>query len=165
MSSSQITPLHSTTPFITAYSPKLKTAICFPEQSPHTKQSFKDECDINTIMARYMSTGQLPDLALANPQYFDASGADFQQSMEFVAGAQSLFAELPSQVRNRFGNDPAAFLDFCSHDKNRPELAEMGLLRPNAHVPGVEPTPEPKTAPKGSKPVSAPAPEAPPESS
>jgi len=81
-------------------------------------------------MARYQSTGELPVINQSAPQYLDVSAAaDFQTSMEFVAGAQTLFQEMPSAIRNRFGNDPREFLDFCSQEKNRPELAEMGLLK------------------------------------
>lgn len=97
-----------------------------------TKQSFKDECDINRIMARYQSTGELPNLNNVEPQYLDCSEFDFQNHQNFIAGAFSMFNELPSGIRSRFENDPGKFLDFCSQEKNRPELAEMGLLRPNA---------------------------------
>jgi len=112
------------------FSPKLKVAITFPSTSRWTKQSFKDECDINTIMRRYQSSGEIPNINQQAPQYLDATGFDYQEAMQFVAGAQSLFMDLPSEIRNRFNNDPAAFLDFTSQEKNRPEMAEMGLLNP-----------------------------------
>lgn len=115
-----------------AYSPRVKVSITFPAQSPVTKQEFRDECDVNRIMARHLATGQMPVMNQRAPQYLDVSGIDFQQSMEFVAGAKTLFNELPSAIRNRFKNDPAEFLDFCSQEKNRPEMAEMGLLKPQA---------------------------------
>jgi len=114
--------------FKTAYGEKSRVALTFPENSRWTKQSFKDECDVNTIMNRYLATGEMPVINQQAPQYLDVTAIDYQEAMEFVAGAQSLFNELPSQVRNRFQNDPAAFLDFCGNEKNRPEMAEMGLL-------------------------------------
>ena len=52
--------------------------------------------------------------------------------MQFVAGAQTLFNEMPSSIRNRFSNDPAHFLDFCSNENNRAEMHEMGLLKPQS---------------------------------
>lgn len=122
------TPLPSATPFKTAYGEKIRVALSFPENSRWTKQSFRDECDINNVMGRYMSTGEMPVINQQAPQYLDVSGLDYQHAMEFVAGAQSLFNEMPSDIRNRFGNDPALFLDFCNDEKNRPEMAEMGLL-------------------------------------
>lgn len=120
------------TGFITAYSPKLKIQIHFTGPG-RTKQSFKNECDINTIMRRYQSTGVLPNmLNQGNAQYLDVTGLDYQEMMQTVSGANSLFQELPSSIRSRFKNDPAAFLDFTNDPNNRLELAEMGLLSPQA---------------------------------
>lgn len=114
----------------TAYSPRERQTISFPENSPFTKQEFKNECDINVIMSKYMFTGEMPVLNQTAPQYLDVSGVDFQESMNFVAGAKSLFMDLPSTLRNRFSNDPAAFLDFCSNEANRDEMKALGLLKP-----------------------------------
>lgn len=123
------------------YSSKLKITISFPSDSLHTKQSFKDECDINLLMSRYMENGQLPNINEAAPQYLDVSeGYDYQAAMEYIAGANSLFQELPSSIRNRFENDPGAFIEFCSNENNRLELTEMGLLRPP--TPDLIPTPQ-----------------------
>lgn len=116
---------------LTPYSPKKRHSITFPADSPHTKQEFKDECDINILMSHYISTGQIPNLNERAPQYLDNTAfQDFQQSMNYVASANSLFFEMPSAIRNKFDNSPALFLDFCSQEKNRPEMAEMGLLKP-----------------------------------
>jgi phage internal scaffolding protein len=92
-------------------------------------------------MSRYIATGELPNIAERAPQYLDVTGIEFQASMDFIAGANTLFHEMPSNIRNRFENSPALFLDFCSQEKNRPELAEMGLLK--AIVPPVIPNPTP----------------------
>lgn len=141
----QITNIHN---FKSTYSPKTRVQIEFPANSPFTQQSFKEECDINTIMAKYMSTGELPNIQERMPQYLDVTGQDFQQQMEFVAQAQSMFEELPSSIRNRFDNDPAQFLDFCSNENNRPELAEMGLLKPEIAQAILDPRPLPQNAPE-----------------
>lgn len=158
MSSNPLTPrqLHQqTTLFQSAYSQKPRVSLSFPENSPWTKQSHKDECDINQIMSRYMATGELPNIAERAPQYLDVTGLEFQASMDFIAGANTLFHEMPSAIRNRFDNSPALFLDFCSQEKNRPELAEMGLLK--AIVPPVIPNPTPvqNISPTPSEPASA----------
>lgn len=136
------------TPFRTAYGEKLRVALSFPENSRWTKQSFKDECDINNVMNRYLSTGEMPVINQQAPQYLDVTGLDYQNAMEFVAGAQSLFNELPSLVRNKFANDPRLFLDFVSDEKNRPEMAEMGLLSDAATYAYMKASAEAKNAPK-----------------
>lgn len=119
--------------FVAAYSHKADVFLIFPEDSEFTRQEFKDECDINTIMAQYQSNGgQIFHINEMTPQYMDCTAATFREQMDFVAGAYSMFEELPSKIREQFDNDPAEFLDFCSQEKNRPEMAQMGLLSPTA---------------------------------
>ena len=93
-----------------------------------TQQNFKEECDINTILKRFNVTGQLPVSPL-QPEYGDFSGVtDYHSALNAVMAAQDAFNALPATVRNRFANDPAAFVDFCSDEANRDELRDMGLL-------------------------------------
>lgn len=128
--------------FITAYGPKLRT-VHESVDPGLTKQSFKDECDINRIMDRYQVTGVLPEnLMVGNPQYVDVTGVEYQEAMLKVADAQSLFNRLPAAIRARFSNNPSAFLAFAENPDNRPELIKMGLGRP-----GVEPAPQPAPPP------------------
>lgn len=110
------------------YSARTSVCMSFPENG-RTKQEHKDECDVNLILNRYMVTGEIPNLRDADPRYLDCTGVDYQEAMNFVAGANTLFQELPSSLRNRFDNDAAAFLDFCSDERNREEMASLGLLR------------------------------------
>ena len=94
-----------------------------------TKQSHKEECDINNIVDSFQSTGVVTHLNRHQPQYGAIDGTDFKTAMDIVTGAQSMFNELPSGVRNRFKNDPAAFLDFVSDPENVAELQTLGLGR------------------------------------
>lgn len=103
-----------------------------------TKQSFKDECDINVIMRRYEATGILPGMErMAGARYVDCTGADFQAAQMLVASAKSMFNELPSRIRDRFGNDPQKLMEFLEDGRNLEEARELGLARPEA----VEATP------------------------
>lgn len=113
------------------YSVRPSVSISFPENG-RTKQEHKDECDVNLILNRYMVTGEIPNMRNVDPRYLDCTGVDYQEAMNFVAGANTLFQELPSSLRNRFDNDAAAFLDFCSDERNREEMASLGLLRDRA---------------------------------
>lgn len=93
-----------------------------------TKQAFKDECDINTILGRYKETGRLPDLIKQNPKYGDfTSPLNYQQSLNTVIQAEEQFQLLPAKIRDRFHNDPKTFLEFTSDPKNLPEMVQMGL--------------------------------------
>lgn len=104
-----------------------------------TKQSFKDECDINNIMRRYEATGVVQHLAAGSPQFGDfMSHMDFQASMNAVIEAENMFAALPARIRDRFGNDPAQLLEFLGNEKNKEEAIALGLVNP----PPVEPAPQ-----------------------
>jgi len=142
--------------FKSAYSTKLNVEQSFPTDSEHTRQEFKDECDINNIMRQYQHTGEIFHINEAAPQYMDCSAEDFRDAMDYVAGAFSMFEELPSAIRIQFDNDPAAFLDFCSQEKNRPEMAAMGLLSQEAMDALNTPAPTPPLAPTA--PIAPPAP-------
>lgn len=117
-------------PFQSLYNKHHSYSLQFPKSSPYTKQSFKEECDINTIMGRYLASGEMPNLN-QNPQYLDCSnGFDFQAMQDQVLQAEALFGQLPSVLRNRFANNPAEFLAYCADPANLPEMTKLGLLRP-----------------------------------
>lgn len=103
----------------------------FVWEKTRTKQSFKDETDINKIVARYIKTGVL-DFVKQNPGvYSDLSKVkDLKQSLETVMHAQVTFDSLPANIRNRFNNDPAYLVDFMSDKKNTKEAIALGLLPP-----------------------------------
>lgn len=92
-------------------------------------QEFADECDINNIMARFQRSGALEWASKYEPQYGDVTGLSFQRAQDVILAAQQMFDDLPSSVRNRFANDPGAFLDFVHDEKNRDEMQRLGLLK------------------------------------
>lgn len=116
------------------------------------KQEFKDECDINTILKRFNITGQLPaDVRM--PTFGDFTGVGtFHDAVNAIALANEAFDEMPADVRARFGNDPAAFVAFCSDPANLAEARKMGLvpaeeLPPAVEVPAAAPAAAPVAAP------------------
>lgn len=125
-------PIRSPITMLSAYSIKQRIRVTFPAVSPYTDQSYKEEADINTIMQRYQSTGEMPVLDAPSNSFMDVSEMDFMEHMQEVTRAREMFAELPSHVRDRFANSPAHFLAFVSEPDNHRELAELGLLTPEA---------------------------------
>ena len=117
----------STVKIRSAYTPRTAVKLICQGEG-RTKQAHKDECDVNLIMARFQKTGVLEFTEKRSPQYGDVTGVDFQEAMRTVTEAQEMFDELPSKVRNRFGNDPAAMLDFISDPINDEEAVKLGLL-------------------------------------
>lgn len=120
--------------------PRLQTEV---KGTSKTKQSFADETNINKIMAKYKSTGQMPVLNNKKPNFGFAPSYDFRAAMETIVKMQDEFNKLPAKTRQEFDYDPALFLEFCENEENAEELAEMGLIQlpptptPPATVPGV----------------------------
>jgi phage internal scaffolding protein len=48
--------------------------------------------------------------------------------MNALIAAESEFAALPAQLRNKFGNDPANLVQFLDNPENRAEAEKLGLV-------------------------------------
>lgn len=93
-----------------------------------TQQQFKDECDVNSIMAKYERSGLLP-LVTDVPVYGDfTSGSDFLDTQRRVAFLKSRFELLPASVRSGFDNDAAKMIDFALSPDNEARCVELGIL-------------------------------------
>lgn len=95
-----------------------------------TQQSFAEEVDINTIVRRF-GLGYEPPLNTRMPLNGDFEGVfDFQSAMNVIVAAREAFDAQPAEVRARFHNNPAEFVDFCSDDENYEEARRLGLVDP-----------------------------------
>lgn len=128
-----------------------------PEESM-VQQNLSAETDINNIMAKYAKTGQFHHVTPMAAEYGDFSNVpDYKTAMEHIMASNELFMELPAKVRDRFGNDPANFIEFATDAENIEELRKLGLapaapLPPEPQLVKVveEPkAPTPKPSPKG----------------
>lgn len=128
----------------------------FNREPSLTRQEFKDECDINTLMQKYDAhvIGGPGNLQAREPMYFDF--ADMPQDLlgylNFIKDAEAQFMSLPAIVRKEFDNSAVDFVAYASDPGNLDQMREWGLAPPAK--PQEEPAPSP----------AAPAP-APPESS
>lgn len=104
-----------------------------------TKQSAKDECDINRIMARYLKTGQVPGGVLGGSYGDVSSGVDYLEAQGIILNARKQFEMLPAKVRDRFQNNPFEMLEFVGDEKNIPEARKLGLLPPEENPPAAVP--------------------------
>ncbi len=100
------------------------------EGTGRTRQSSRDECDINVIMAKYAKTGFINHFARHGGDYGFASSVDFHGAMNIVTKADQMFADLPADARNRFHGEPAEFLDFVADPANLDEMRVLGLAVP-----------------------------------
>lgn len=99
------------------------------KEASHTQQHFKDDTDINIILKRNPDITQCQYVNhRGQPTYGDFSDvADYRDALDRVLEAQEQFDELPSGVRERFGNDPGQFLEFVLNPENKDEMVKMGL--------------------------------------
>lgn len=106
-----------------------------PEESM-VQQSMAADTDINNIMAKYAKTGQFSHVTQMAGEYGDFSAVpDYKTAMEHIMASNELFMELPAKVRDRFGNDPANFIEFATEKSNIEELRKLGLAPPAASPP------------------------------
>lgn len=104
-----------------------------------TVQSQKDEADINTIVKRFGLTGQLPQNVPPPPIDVFVDVLDYRSCLDAIREADRAFLEMPAEVRARFQNDPAQFVDFCSNKDNLEEMRKLGLAVPKAEAPTTAP--------------------------
>lgn len=128
------------------------------EDPGQVQQHMRDETDINNIMAKYARTGELRHVTSMAGEYGDFSSVpDYKTAMEHIMAADALFMELPAKVRDRFGNDPAKFIEFATDENNLEELRKLGLApeaprAPEPQLVKVVGEPEgPDAKPKGPK--------------
>lgn len=104
-----------------------------PEADPGseslTRQEFRDECDINNIVAR-AGAGLVSLTVPAAPLFTDVSEvpSDYQECLEHLFNADEQFASLPARVRERFSNDPSQLFEFLADPGNRDEAVKLGLI-------------------------------------
>lgn len=106
-----------------------KTGLDCSESPSRAQQHFRDECDINVLVARFARTG-VPEALPAPPMAAFDEVFDFQSAMQTIIDANASFASLPSKVRSRFQNDPGLFLNFLHDESNRDEAVRLGLVPP-----------------------------------
>lgn len=96
-----------------------------------TEQAHKNETDMNYILKDYVKTGLIKHAKENEGKYDDIAMQDFQDAMFVVAQANSMFEELPGEIRKRFQNDPAQFLGFVQNPDNIDQMKSMGILKGN----------------------------------
>lgn len=104
-----------------------------------TKQSFRDQCDVNSVLQRFRKVNGVDYLNV----YKEASGGsygdfsavgDYRSALDAVRRADEAFMALPSNIRARFYNDPGEFLGFCENPANFDEMVRLGLAEVRKEV-------------------------------
>lgn len=109
-----------------------------------TKQSFKDQVDVNSIVAKFNKTGMVDHVNPRTPLYGDFTNAqDYMTALNAVREAEANFEALPSAIRDICDNNPGVFLDFVQDPANAETMRELGLddLADAYGYPKADPTP------------------------
>lgn len=127
--------------FFTRYNPP--PAVSEKNDSPTmTQQHYKDECDLNQILARHRVEGELNAMQLRQLLAQSAMGADSARvprfedvsdlpdlsyiKKSFIAASRA-FAHLPIQARVAFGNNPEVFYSAMTDKSQHGKVRDLGL--------------------------------------
>lgn len=100
-----------------------------------TKQSFRDETNINTILAKWARDGVIESGVLRDAKFGDFSAAmDLHSALNKVNDAERDFMLLPSKVRKYCNNSPVEFLELIEDSTRHGELQELGILGELEHL-------------------------------
>lgn len=111
----------------------LDEGIFFEDESL-AQQHFKDECDINNILAKYNRTGLLPQVSEQFEFGDFGESFDYQASLNKMIEAQAIFDALPSQIRREFNNNVGEFLEQVHNEDFFDRGVEIGLFAPRPQV-------------------------------
>lgn len=124
------------------------------------KQSFLEETNINTIMAKFEQNGLLDHVNTHKGDYGNFIGyPDYQTALNQISEAEVAFATIPAKIRAMFNNSPLQFLEFAQNPDNLDQMIGMGL------APKREPLRAPGDPPVNPGTLSPAAPETPPPAS
>lgn len=94
-----------------------------------TKQSFRAQCDVNTIVEKARATGLVSHVNSKKPSYMDCTAVpDYMSALNIVQTASDTFATLSAKVRERFQNDPGRLMSFLADPANTEEAIKLGLF-------------------------------------
>lgn len=110
-----------------------------------TQKQFRDQVNVNSIMAKYRKTGLLDHVRKTPGVYADLTNLpDYSTAMNTIIRAQETFQTVPATIRQRFDNDPAKFIAFLDDDKNYDEAVKLGLIIPKESLPPESEAPKSK---------------------
>lgn len=96
------------------------------EATGRTKQSFKDDTDINKMLKKAQRIGSISHLQRHGAFYGDFSDiADLQTAFDRYRKGVEIFNDAPSEVRREFDNDPVAFFSYVNNPENAGKLSEL----------------------------------------
>jgi len=95
-----------------------------------TQKQHKDQVNVNNIMKKFKKTGSITHLRNAKEGvYADLTQiTDYAESLMQIKKADEAFLSIPSEIRNKFQNNPANLISYLKDPKNTEEAIKHGLL-------------------------------------
>ncbi len=90
-----------------------------------TKQSQEDQCDINKLLERYQRDASLGHLEKYGGEYGNYADYDFENHVTKIAEMNTIFEQLPAEVKKDFGQSTNKFFEFVTNPQNEGKLAEL----------------------------------------
>lgn len=99
-----------------------------------TQQQYKDEVDLNVMVARMgLHDGSIPPGSMDPRLFGDFTDAvDLRDVFDRARAATEHFGELPADIRRRFRDNPAELLDWVNDPANVQEAVTLGFLDKSA---------------------------------
>ena len=115
--------------FKTAYGDRTRSGFETTGESL-TQQSHAQAADVRNIIKQYDRTGLIANVNKGIAQYGDYSEInEYAEALNMVREANESFAEIPSHIREQFGNNAGAFFEFATDPKNSEKMIQMGLKK------------------------------------
>jgi phage internal scaffolding protein len=107
---------------------RLPVKVDFSGTKSRTKSEFAEEANINNIVRRCIAGAVMPT-GSRPPMFGDFTEVqDFTSAQTMITQASQEFMQLPSEIREMFGNNVTDLLDFLDDPQNASEAIELGLL-------------------------------------
>lgn len=131
-----------------------KKHALYCDDESKTKQQFKDECNLCSTVKKYIKGSARLNVSVLSPVYADVSQiGSFQDCCNYVTNSLEAFSKLPSNIRDRFKNDPSELINFVDNPDNYDEAVKLGLVERKKDVSPVitpvTPLPVNQTPPAG----------------
>lgn len=100
-----------------------------------TRSSFRDECNINSIMAKAVKGLNVP-INSKSPLFGDVSnmGTYHEMNLRLQEIQNEFLHTVPAEVRLKFGNDSGRFADWLQKPENKDEAIRLGLIEDAGRV-------------------------------
>ena len=111
------------------FSDMARVQVDFSNSPSRTKSEFKEEADVNNIVAQCIKKAISLPSGDRQPLFEDFSNiGTYQDAVTSVAQANEEFSHLPSEIRAKFDNNVQSLMDFIGDPENKDEAIQLGLL-------------------------------------